>query len=140
MNEREEWLKLLKVGDRVAIESGTADRNFSIGVVTKITPSRNKFEVKYRWGTLVCNKYGAVPRGKGDRSFFYPPSIEPLTSEIIAGIKHLNALGELRKLIDRLEPIVRRDQLSNEQIALLTTALQSILGDEQAAQEPPKDV
>lgn len=124
-DKRPEWLASLKVGDQVALEqSGFGPKEYYIGTVEKITPTRRRFDVKMPFGSVSeFDADGYAKRTKG--SYGSRRCIEPVTEQV----KLVNRRTELKRQLERALMTAYmgrlRDDLTVEQMEQIVAILKS---------------
>jgi hypothetical protein len=110
------WLKALKVGDEVVVESGGAFRRQKIHRVEKVTAAHG--------GTLVVDgdmfdmSWGRIRGRRGD---YFPPTLRKATPEARGAIRRV----ELLEFIQRKFEGTRADAIPTEALARIEDILRS---------------
>jgi hypothetical protein len=130
MNEREQWLSNLKVGDEVALASDPwsgQGKSYSLYTVQYITTSRNRFDLAEKGGErgISVNKHGLIP--PPPRSYRSGDEMVPVTQEILNAIEHEKACARAVMLLSQLRQRVNWRKLSVSQIDTLSATLEGVL-------------
>jgi hypothetical protein len=114
--ERETWLKLLKLGDQVAVHQSVT--GWCIRTIEKITPS-GRFVLD---NGVKCNANGYEINPQKWSSI----TIEELTEKILQEIEHDKLVSKANSILSSLNNINKVKKLSSEQLNKIINCLEEI--------------